>query len=131
MLTQEQKDRLNLLTSHERYGQLLIDAMKTWETATPKQLTYGITRCVENHEAGCFTTKYDIDPCYDNCCCLIGGALVGKCSDDSSYRDSIMNIYNLSESEFESLIKGFDLDDEINNEAYRFGKSVSAIIFMK
>lgn len=133
MLTQEQKNQLEPLMKHERYGQLLIDAMETWEIADPKQTTYGVTRWCEDYEIDTLIPKYILDPCDNNCCCLIGGALVGK-SSNQSYSDSIINIYNLSETETSSLIKGFDSEvesEEFNNEAYRFGKSVSAIIFAK
>lgn len=135
MLTQEQKNKLEPLTKHKRFGKLLIDAMKTWETAIPKQKTYGVTRWVENCEIDTLSVSYTFDPNYNNCCCLIGGALLGKSSNDG-YVDSIINNFELVEFEIDCLIKGFDLNVEFekelnNNEAYRFGKSVSAIIFAK
>lgn len=124
MLTQEQKDLLEPLTRHERYGKLLIDAMKTWEIAEPKKATYGVSRYNNDVQS-----NWEIISDY-NKCCLVGASIVGKSEKDSRTEETMI-AFDLSELEALSLAAGFDGYDEFNSdfEAYRFGNQVSAILF--
>lgn len=124
MLTQEQKDLLEPLTHHERYGKLLIDAIKIWETANPKQKTYGVSRWNDDYQ-----NKWELQTDYNNCC-LVGASVVGK-SEKNSCTEEVMTAFNLSMLEALSLARGFDESDLYNEDfsAYSFGKKVARILF--
>ncbi len=126
MLTQNQKDKLELLTHHEKFGKLLIDAMKTWETATPKQKTWGITR---------YDDKYNLLDKWEfrkdsNECCLIGGSMINQALTKYDIVESATNYFKLDDTAWD-LICGFDSSDdlEFSNEAGKFGKQVADILF--
>lgn len=126
MLTQDQKDKLEPLTKHEKFGKLLIEAMKTWETATPKQKTWGATR---------FDDKYNLldkwkfrKDSYE--CCLIGAAMIEKSLTENDIVESANDYFKLDDMAWD-LICGFDSPDywEFSHEAGKFGKQVADILF--
>lgn len=119
MLTQDQKLKLEPLTHHEKYGKLLIDAMKTWENFYPKQREFGVFRGKES--------KWEA---YENGCCLIGAAIVGK---DSHYDrcTAVMKSFLFEEKDIWTLTNGFDGHCDNESEAWLFGKTVSDIVFGK
>lgn len=127
MLTPDQKEKLELLTHHEKYGKLLIEAIKSWETTNPSKRIFGI-KLAKNFE------NWEIDSFYDDRCCLIGAALSGKKANMSSFVKSIVDNYSILYAETENLINGFDQIDSnsfCSSGAYDFGKQVSEIIFGK
>lgn len=119
MLTQEQKDLLEPLTHHEKYGKLLSDAMKTWETAKPKMFTFGL-------EMGGGEWKLDSF----NSCCFVGASLVIKNKKQELIIESVVEIFALSKSEVWALSDGFDRNPTCSeSEAYIFANKVSSIVF--
>lgn len=125
MLTQEQKDLLEPLTRHEKYGKLLIDAMKTWEIGEPKRGTYGIAKTNNVWEFGNAYKR----------CCMVGASVIGK-SGNNSYLEEAMTTFNLSLFSVLDLARGFDDSSQYSAylpgadfEAYQFGSKVSAILF--
>ena len=126
MLTQDQKDKLEPLTLHPKFGKLLQEAMKTWETATPKQKTWGATR---------FDDKYNLLDKWElrkdsNECCLIGASMIEKSSTECDIVESVNDCFKLDDTAWD-LICGFDSSDnlEFSNEAGKFGKQVADILF--
>lgn len=125
MLTQDQKDKLESLTKHERYGKLLIDALISWETNNPKQKMYGVTRW--NNE---IKSNWEVRTDRDGCC-LVGASILGKSESDSFIGEATYN-FGLVISEILSLANGFDLVDQTRSDdvnAYNFGKQVAEILF--
>lgn len=125
MLTQDQKDLLAPLTHHERYGKLLINAMKAWETTTPKQKRYGVSRWNGDAES-----EWQIEP-NNNGCCLIGASILGKSESDTFLEEASIS-FQLTIAEVLSLAHGFDMADIRWNDdtfAYDFGKQVAKIVF--
>lgn len=120
MLTENQKLKLEPLTHHEKFGKLLIDAMKTWETIHPKQREFGVFRGKDSKwEAYCETG-----------CCLIGAAVSGKNSKHEIIV-AIMREYELDKRIIWVLSDGFDSHSNDESEAWLFGKTVSDIVFGK
>jgi hypothetical protein len=117
MLTQTQKDKLGPLTKHEKYGKLLIDAMKTWETIHPKQREFGVFRGKDS--------KWEADS--EIGCCLIGAAIAGK---DSNMLIEV-SVFSIEQKEMWVLSDGFDDHSNNESEAWLFGKTVSDIVFEK
>lgn len=118
MLTQEQKDLLEPLTHHERYGKLLIDAMETWETAKPKRWDFGLD---------CIDDKWQLND--NQHCCLLGACLVGKTKIQDSIFESVQNMFSISMNESWELSDGFDEKCACRSEANQFANKVSSIIF--
>ena len=116
MLTEDQKTQLESLTKHERYGQPLLDAMKTWETSSPKNYIFGLKNYSVNWEL-----------CAD-CCCLVGASLVNKKRELDGIVDSVSEIFSLTNEEVWSLSNGFDRNLCSNDEAYAFGEQVAEIV---
>lgn len=113
MLTQDQKDQLELLTKHEKYGELLICAINTWETATPKQGYY----LTPNKE-----------------CCLIGAAAGESVLSPSrtvanSFELAIEEIWSISDG-FENAHRHYSLDNCLV-DSWNFGKAVADIVIEK
>lgn len=125
MLTQNQKDKLEPLTHHEKFGKLLIEAMKTWETATPKRKTWGATRFDDKYN---LLDKWELRK-YSNECCLIGASIIGKSTKDGIV-ESANDCFKLDNTAWD-LICGFDSSDdwESSNEAIKFGRQVADILF--
>jgi len=118
MLTQEQKDQLEPLTKHEKFGKLLIEAIKTWETIKPSRRIWGLLK-----------NKNVWELSSNNCCCLIGAALIGKESKVDNYISSTSDNYELSFDVIEDLVSGFDKSIyDTGSEACNFGKAVSDIV---
>lgn len=128
MLTPEQKSKLEPLIHHEKYGKILIEVMKSWETTNPSKRIFGI-RLAKNLK------NWEVDPLYDNRCCLIGAALSGKRTNMASYCKSISDNYSVLHNDTENLVNGFDQNCSLyslrSSEAYIFGSQVSEIIFGK
>jgi hypothetical protein len=125
MITEEQKNQLEILTRHERYGQLLIDAIKSWEKINPEQETYGVSRW-NTH----IKSEWQGDINWDGCC-LVGASIIGKSNHDA-YLEEVMTSFNLKLIECLSLAYGFDGSDkrdDVCNEAYDFGNQVAKILF--
>ena len=125
MLTQEQKDLLEPLTRHEKYGELLIHAMKAWEIAEPKRATYGVSRYNNTEQS-----NSEVISDY-NKCCLVGASIVGK-SKSNEYLEEAAISFQIDIIETLSLAHGFDasgvrFNDDVN--AYQCGNKVSSIIF--
>lgn len=124
MLTQEQKDKLEPLTKHERFGKLLIDAIKAWEIAKPEEGSYGVER--DNLD-----DAFDFDSS-DKHCCLLGAALYSKKSNNPGYDWVIREYFQIESNEMTALHRGFD-NSNINylskyKEAFDFGQSVREIV---
>lgn len=122
MLTQEQKDKLESFTKHSKFGKLLVDAIKTWEEINPAIEEYG--------------TKVDYDKklivkdCV-NGCCLIGASVLNKISFDHSIDRTAQKYFELSTSDVEQIIAGFDdtyNNDKVDSEAYRFARNIGRIV---
>ncbi len=129
MLTQDQKSKLKSLTCHEKYGKLLIEAMKTWETTHPKQRAFGVVRGKDEKwevNYGEWETNYEVG------CCLIGAAIVGKKSVyDTALEVAIAEFFLFDKKDTWVLSDGFDGHSNDESEAWFFGKNVSDILFMK
>lgn len=124
MLTPEQKSKLEPLIHHEKYGKILIEAMKSWEKTNPVRRCFGI-ELKESNTWGLnkFPRKW---------CCLIGAALLDKQSNVNHYVKSAADIYSVFLNEIENLIGGFDQNSpSCSSDAYDFGRQVSEIIFGK
>jgi hypothetical protein len=117
MLTQEQRNRLEPFTKHERYGQLLIDAIKIWEIAKPVNCIFGLDHYSDNWEL------------LSNSCCLVGASLVNKKHELDFIIDSVAEVFSLTKEETWSLSNGFDQNLCSNDEAYIFGEQVAEIVF--
>lgn len=130
MLTQDQIDKLQPLLQHPKFGNLLKESIKNWKITTPSTGIYGIITNESN--------KFEINPKLDNCCCLISSSLIGKydhgsLENDRDYWANVHNSasseYDISISEIEELMSGFDGDFiGVNAEAYNFGKEVANIV---
>lgn len=126
MLTQDQKLKLEPLTHHEKYGKLLIEAMRSWETIRPERRCFGI----DLKESNTWGLYKFVNKFANKCCCLIGAALLDKKSNVNHYVASAVDIYSVLPNEIENLIGGFDQDSSFSSsEAYDFGRQVSEIIF--
>lgn len=125
MLTPEQKFKLEPLTHHKKYGKILIEAMKSWETTKPTRRCFGIdlTKSNDTWRLCKFSNK---------CCCLIGASLLDKKSNVNHFVRSAVEIYSVFPNEIENLISGFDQNYSFcSSEAYDFGRQISEIIFGK
>lgn len=120
MLTQDRKLKLEPLTHHPKYGKLLIDAMKTWETIYPKQREFGVFRGKDS--------KWEAD--YETGCCLIGAAIAEKDSQDDMFL-VVTKSFLFEEKDIWVLSDGFDNHSNDESEAWLFGKTVSDIVFGK
>src|SRR5690606_30806684 len=105
MLTQDQIDKLQLLTQHSKFGKLLQDAIEVWKRkdVAPVHGSFGIYD---------INNKFVFDP-DDECnnCCLVGAALYNKnviVSDKEIFTPSASKAFNLSNNEIRSLFAGFD-----------------------
>lgn len=133
MLTPEQKSKLEPLTRNERYGKLLLNAMKTWETTNPSRGTFGITDYKVNDDVLLESEKLDYFILDNGCkCCLIGASLLGKKS-RSGFTSALEEEYELSFAEKVAMIDGFDAPNSnsvyFDYDAFLFAKNVSQIIF--
>lgn len=133
MLTQEQKSKLESLTYNERYGKLLLSAMKTWETTNPSRGTFGITDYKVTDDVLFETEKLDYYILDNGCkCCLIGASLLGKKS-RSGFTSALEEEYELSFAEKVAIVDGFDAPNSVSfysdYDAFLFAKSVSEILF--
>lgn len=126
MLTQDQKDKLEPLTLHSKFGKLLKEAMKTWESATPKRATWGATRFDDNCN---LLDKWELRK-NSNECCLVGASMVGKNLTENDIIESANNYFKLDGDAWD-LVCGFDCSDnlEFSHEAGKFGKKVTDILF--
>lgn len=130
MLTQDQKNQLEPLTLHPRFGKLLTEAIKAWEVSSPKKGAYGVF--FNSDEKG-----YRFSDEKNHCCCLIGAALYRLQSpiEEGCYSSDATSTYDICENEMTGLINGFDTDEnqygegKLYTEAYNFGLSVSNICF--
>lgn len=118
MLTENQKSKLEPLTHHEKYGKLLFDAIKTWETIHPKQREFGVFRGKDS--------KWEADS--EIGCCLIGAAITGK---DSTMLIEVSEYFPIEQKDMWRLSDGFDDHSNNESEAWLFGKTVSDIVFGK
>lgn len=126
MLTQEQKDLLEPLIHHEKYGKLLQEAIKGWEEVSPKKNQYGL-----NHKSDKFELLVVEDDPESTGCCLLGSAMLFKYSDKSSVFPSALRLFSeLNENSVSELMIGFDGDDMNNEtEAFKFGQKINNILF--
>ncbi len=124
MLTQDQKDKLEPLTRHEKYGKLLQEAIKGWEKVNPAKKRYGIYHKVSKFEL-------DVENPFVTGCCLLGAAMLLKNSDTDYVLDSVLKTFpEISDDEACELMSGFDADDPLyRTEAFNFGLEVSKILF--
>ena len=133
MLTEEQKSKLKPLTCNERYGKLLLNAMKSWETTNPSRGTFGITDYKVNDGVSLESEKLDYFILDNGCkCCLIGASLLGKKS-RSGFTSALEEEYELSFAEKIAIIDGFDAPNTVSvysdYDAFLFAKNVSEILF--
>lgn len=132
MLTPEQKSKLEPLTQNERYGKLLLNAMKSWETTNPSRGTFGITDYKENDDVSLESEKLDYFVLDNGCkCCLIGASLLGKKS--QGFTSALEEEYGLNFAEKVAIIDGFDAPNSVSvysdYDAFLFAKNVSEILF--
>lgn len=124
MLTPEQINKLQTLTSHPKFGKLLIDAIIIWMYAIPKRETWGV---IDHSDSNL------VELTKENCCCLIGAASVGK--PNQNIRDLISDYFEISFEDYASLMCGFDGDRDLyggyhhDDDAYSFGRNVARIVF--
>ena len=133
MLTQDQKSKLEPFTHDKRYGKLLLNSMKTWETTNPSRGTFGITDYKVNDDVLLESEKLDYYILDNGCkCCLIGASLLGKKS-RSGFTSALEEEYDLSFAEKVAIIDGFDAPNSVSvysdYDAFLFAKTVSEIIF--
>lgn len=129
MLTQEQIEKLELLTKHPRFGQILQDAMSNWiqPNINPVHGDFGVIYSNDR-----FILEKD-------CCCLIGSFILGKknlnpLEEEETLRCELAGQYlDISYWEITAIVDGFDQRMLKFNasfpEAYDFGKQVSLILF--
>jgi len=113
MLTQNQKDKLEPLTNHPKFGKLLSAAIKTWENINPKQFTF----CDD----------------YRNCknCCLVGASVLNEYMSFENIESAITlahENFNITEYDVITLSDGFDNNPSYEAEGYKFGKAVADIV---
>lgn len=115
MLTKSQQLKLILLTSHEKYGQLLADAIETWKYSKPIKEEFG------DFERGC---------------CLLGAANLFSPDATCSLIENICQKYNIDikSNIILHLIEGFDNEKYYYynfdmSEAWQFANKVSNIVF--
>jgi len=126
MLTQDQKSKLEPLTHHEKYGKLLIQAIETWETVKPGIESFGADR----FDGETWFANWRLSP-YENCCCLVGAAIIGQNASES-FTETAARMCNVTREEIWQVIYGFDSTKTNNeSEAWLFGKTVSDIVFGK
>ena len=126
MITEDQKNQLEIFTRHERYGRLLNDAIKSWEKITPKQRSYGVTRWNDDNTQ----SEWQVDDHQDGCC-LIGASILGKSKYDTHLEEAAV-AFDLNIFEVLSLAYGFDFSEKRDNdniEALEFGNQVARILF--
>ena len=112
MLTQDQKNQLNPLTLHPKFGRLLTEAIKTWETMTPKQRTF------------CDDTM--------NNCCLVGASVLNDYILSSNWKSAVtLASEKFTGYEVVTVSDGFDNEPSYEDEGYNFGKAVSDIVLGK
>lgn len=125
MLTQDQKEKLELLTKHESFGKLLIEAMKTWETVNPRS-GFGVDRWGSD---GHILKFWELDSC-NNGCCLLGASILGKDS-TGSFIESVEKEFQINNKTAWELSDGFENCSSVETEASLFGEQVSQIAFLK
>ena len=124
MLTQDQKEELEPFTKHEKFGKLLIEAMKTWETVDPRS-GFGIDRWESNG----YPLKFWKLDSYNNGCCLLGASILGKDS-TGSYIESVEKEFQIKREIAWDLSDGFEkCHCSTETEASLFGEQVSDIVF--
>lgn len=133
MLTEDQKSKLESLTHNERYGKLLLNAIKTWEITIPSRGTFGVLDYKVNDDILLESEKLDHFILDKNCkCCLIGASLLGKKS-CSGFSSALEEEYGLSFAEKIAIIDGFDAPNIYSiysdYDAFLFAKNVSEILF--
>lgn len=124
MLNKTQLEKLQALTTDQKYGKLLEDAIKTWSS----EIDVGF------HDFGTcreFSSIYYPDG--NKKCCLIGASLIGKeRRKNESFGDAIRRFYEISYCGY--VWSGFDcdnqrrLDDNKENEDFMFGYTVRQIL---
>jgi len=125
MLTQEQKDKLEPLTKHSKFGKLLVEAMKAWEIAAPAKGNFGLDKLW-------LDSKFEFNSLKNPSCCLIGALLFKKTSNSYSLCLSAQYIFKLDHDDVNFLVAGFDCSNSFiseKSEAYLFGNQVSNILF--
>ncbi len=125
MLTLNQKEKLQPLILHPRFGKLLIDAIDTWEVTNPAKGDFGIIESPLND-------LWILDSRSSKTCCLIGASLLNKTAYAGGFSNTAANYFSLPFEEIGNIIAGFD-NGSISYgrfpESYEFGKSVSNIVF--
>lgn len=139
MLNENQISKLQKLTEHPKFGQLLLSAIEEWKKEKVQYCfnDFGI-------DFNYFTCKIVYKQPYTKCC-LIGAALISKefekdltTSALSSIGRTLINCcrkhFNISEDEFRALWVGFDYHtpnfqyydiSQLNKEAFDFAKEVA------
>lgn len=128
MLTQEQIEKLEPLTKHPRFGQILQDAMTNWmlPNVTPKMAFWGVDW---------LNGRYVLSKNFRGRCCLIGSYVINKENEDAQdpFCSDIASQYSGIEFvEITAIISGFDQSISYTGlfqDAYNFGKQVSIILF--
>lgn len=124
MLTQDQIEKLQPLTKHEKYGKLLEEAIKAWEYINPVSNDFGINP---------FSSE-KIITCSGGYACLIGASIIGKEFKNQLYKETMEYYFDISENEMWSLIEGFDFCEKGEHaaitidQAYKFGKVIREIV---
>jgi hypothetical protein len=118
MLTKKQQIKLILLTGHEKYGQLLADAIETWKIAKPSRYDCGLI---------IYSSKFKNEENPE--CCLLGAAFAGKQGSlIEGFSEALQKYFNINESCF-GFIEGFDTGESGFSDARKFASEVSKIIF--
>jgi hypothetical protein len=122
MLTKKQLKQLKPLIKHEKFGSILVEAIKGWKTTAPTKGTFGV---LHPYKIGQAFKSYNKE------CCLLGAACLNKRPNKSfeSIQQYIEDKFKISNSESRSLIQGFDQNfSGYTDEAFNFGKQVSDIV---
>lgn len=123
MLTKKQQIKLILLTQHEKYGQMLADAIESWKVAKPVRYHHGL-----NADTYKFLDKENPE------CCLLGAAFANKHPrpEWNSFSKGLKEVYNIDETCYQ-FIDGFDdnYGSNLDEEGYKFARKISEILFGK
>lgn len=142
-ISEQKLIKLQLLITREKYGVILKDAIEIWKQQgiRPAKQVLGILGLLvprtlddTNRKSDDFLYKLipdDFSNPTNSCCCLIGGAMVGK--KGNGIYDVMEKTYNISKNEVNSLEDGFDNVKHKNmkycEDAYLFSKEISDILF--
>lgn len=138
MLTETQIEKLNPLLADARYGNLLQNAMNTWQKdyISPASHFYGIKlfdkNNIENEHCSGKIWQLDCWPRGNGHCCLVGASMINSNHIDGlNLRNQIAHKYSIDITEVQYLEVGFDKGihysiniTDMSKKAFKFGLKV-------